>query len=122
MNSQKFTLEPLFAGFIGTTGLSDFSGSFIAVLPLSGLRRGHERWGACPPSPVSNRRSPGFRYEVSFLRRGGSASLVRCFGACHGRQSLPLGSATPRDPADPRDGGSAGVAFHATSPRQHPGQ
>jgi hypothetical protein len=71
MNSQKFTLAPLFAGFIGTTGLSDFPDSFIGVVLLADARRG-------PGSPSRpNPGSPGFRTE-------GSAFLVRCFDACTG--------------------------------------
>ena len=87
--------ESVFADFAGTTGLSDFPGSFIAVFPLSSSRHGPRR--ASGPNPGS----PGFR--------------VRCFGAC-------MGSSTPRDPYEPRDLGSHGLAFRMTSARRHPGQ
>ena len=87
--------SPLFGGFTGTMGPSDFQRSFIiGVCPRTsrcGLPRCRGRANAGPPG-----------------------SRARCFHAC-------TGSATARGPTLPCDGGRIGVAFRTPLRRRHLG-
>jgi hypothetical protein len=78
-------MAALFGGFVGTTGSSDFSEPFIVGL---GLMAFPTRPGVPPRQAV--RKPPGSRTER--------------FRTC-------TGSATAQDCIDPRDIGSAHVAF-----------
>src|SRR6185312_16876664 len=73
----------MFADFGGTTGLSDFPGSFIVIVLLSRIHDADPRRHGRGPS----RGPPGFRTR-------GLSSLVRCLRAC-------MGSKDPAGPAHP---------------------
>ena len=84
----------MFAGFSGTTGLSDFPAPFIV-----GVRPWTSRHGLRRHPPQAKLGSPGF--------------LARCFRTCSG-------SATAQGPVTPRDIGVPGVAFRILLRRRHP--
>ena len=85
---------PLFGGFAGTTGPSDFPRSFII--------------GVCPRT--SRCGLPRCRGRAN---AGSPGSRARCFRAC-------TGSATAWGSVVPRDSGSTGVAFRVSLRRRHP--
>ena len=85
----------LFGDFIGTTGLSDFLGSFIV-----GVR------------PWTSRRVPPFHPRRA--NPGPPGSRAKCFRTC-------TGSATARDPCASRDIDAPGGAFRLSLQRRRPG-
>ena len=85
---------PLFGGFAGTTGLSDFPCPFII--------------GVCP---WTSRCDPHRHPER--VDAGSPGSRARCFRAC-------LGSLTARGPDASRDIDASDVAFRVPPRRRHP--
>ena len=87
-------LPSLFAGFSGTTGLSDFPAPFIV-----GVRPWTSRHGLRRHPPQAKLGSPGSR--------------ARCFRTCPG-------SVTAQGPVAPCDIGAPSVAFRVLLQRRHP--